>query len=277
MADDNAAAAAATSNNSGNGKGEEAVDIATSLHSAASSGTQKSSASTKSAKQKTPTASFSALFQFADRKDIVIFCVGCFFAVISSATMPAINIVFGDIVDAIAEPVNVAELVNDGVRAMVVLGLYGFCTFFLSFWLCGTAAGNIANKWRMKYLEKLLVQDMTFFDTAEPGSLTLMLSDSAMTIQSGLSEKFAQAIQGFFQFVFGFAIAFYFGPLLSLVLLACVPFLGLITTAMFMWGSEDGIFGKEAYETASTIANEAMSNIRTVISLNAEPTVRLDG
>ena len=37
--------------------------------------------------------------------------------------------------------------------------------------------------------------------------------------------------------------------------------------------SEDGIFGKEAYATASTIANEAMSNIRTVASLNAEPVV----
>ena len=48
----------------------------------------------------------------------------------------------------------------------------------------------------------------------------------------------------------------------------------MVTTAMFMWGSEDGIFGKEAYETASTIANEAMSNIRTVASLNAEPVVR---
>lgn len=81
-----------------------------------------------------------------------------------------------------------------------------------------------------------------------------MLSDSAMAIQSGLSEKFAQAIQGFFQFVFGFAIAFYFGPILALVLLSCVPILALITTAMFMWGSEDGIFGKEAYETASVSA-----------------------
>jgi ABC-type multidrug transport system fused ATPase/permease subunit len=87
------------------------------------------------------------------------------------------------------------------------------------------------------------------------------------------SEKFAQGIQGLFQFMFGFAIAFYFEPRLSGVLLACVPVLGLVTTAMFMWGSEDGIFGKEAYESASTIANEAMSNIRTVASLNAEPVV----
>lgn len=242
--------------------------IGTSAHSASSS---KSSSS--KAKPKMETASFRDLFQFADNYDIVLFVLGTFFAIISSATMPAINVVFGDVVDAIAEPVNVEALVNKAVRGMALLGVYGFTTFFLSFWLCGMAAGNIANKWRMKYLERLLIQDMTFFDTAEPGSLTLMLSDSAMSIQSGLAEKYAQAIQGFFQFFFGFAIAFYFGPLLALVLLACVPFLGLITTAMFMWGSEDGIFGKAAYETASTVANEAMSNIRTVISLNAEPTM----
>lgn len=188
--------------------------------------------------------------------------------------MPAINIIFGDVVDAIAAPIDVGPLVDKSVRAMAILAVYGFVTFFLSFLFAGYAAANIANAWRMQYLEKLLVQDMAFFDTAEPGSLTLMLSDSAMAVQAGLSEKLVQAVQGFFQFLFGFAIAFYFEPQLAAVLLACVPVLGLVTTAMFMWGSEDGIYGKEAYEVASTIANECMSNIRTVASLNAEPLVR---
>jgi ATP-binding cassette subfamily B (MDR/TAP) protein 1 len=214
---------------------------------------------------------FSALFQFADGKDLAIFGVGVFFCVISSATMPAINIVFGDIVDSIANPIAVEELVNKSVRALVVMGCYGFITFFLSFYLCGYAATNIANGFRMKYLEALLSQDMLFFDHAEPLSLTLMMSDSAMTIQSGLAEKFAQGIQGLFQFIFGFAIAFYFGPLLAAALLGVVPILALITTAMFMWGEEDGVYGKAAYEAASEIANEAISNIRTVVSLNAEP------
>lgn len=238
-------------------------ELQTSQHSTSS---QKSSATAA-----TKPASIGSIFQFATSKDLLMFAIGIFFCIISGATMPAINIVFGDVVDAIAEPVEVGELVNKAVRAMSILAIYGFLTFFLSFLFCGNAASNIANAWRMQYLEKLLVQDMSFFDTAEPGSLTLMLSDSAMAIQTGLSEKFVQAVQGFFQFIFGFAIAFYFEPQLAGVLLACVPLLGIITTAMFMWGSEDGIFGKEAYETASTIANEAMSNIRTVASLNAEP------
>jgi ABC transporter transmembrane region len=153
-------------------------DLQTSRHSTTSS--------TATSGSKIKPASFRTLFRFATNKDIATFAVGVFFCIISSATMPAINIVFGDVVDAIAEPINVEELVNTSVRAMAILGLYGFVTFFFSFLFCGYAAANIANAWRMQYLEKLLVQDMTFFDTSEPGSLTLMLSDSAMAIQGGL-------------------------------------------------------------------------------------------
>jgi len=238
-----------------------------------SSNTSSSSHPTKSQKETNASASFTSLFQFATQKDVAVFCLGIVFCILSAATFPAINIIFGDVIDAIAEPISVGTLVNRAVRAMAVLALYGFVTFFGSFLCCGYAASNIANGWRMRYLETLLVQDMSFFDEAEPGSLTLMLSDSATTIQAGLSDKLAQGVQGIFQFVFGFVIAFYFGAKLTAVLLACVPVLGLITTLMFMWGEEDGIFGKAAYEEASTIANEAMSNVRTVASLNAEPTM----
>lgn len=132
--------------------------INTSVHSQVS--TKSSKSANNSSKPKVVAATFRQLFQFANTSDILLFCVGCFFCIISSATMPAINIVFGDVVDAIAEPVDTAALVNKAVRAMSILGVYGFVTFFLSFWLCGLAASSIANKWRMKYLERLLVQDM---------------------------------------------------------------------------------------------------------------------
>jgi len=74
-----------------------------------------SSSKSTSSKTKTPSlppASFSALFQFATTRDKVQFGLGCVFAVLASATMPAINIVFGDIIDSIAAPINVQELVN---------------------------------------------------------------------------------------------------------------------------------------------------------------------
>lgn len=273
MRSQTATANAAASDNNGNAEMAAAADKISLTTAAASSSVSTTTKSNNNNPQKIQPASFTSLFQFSTRHDILLFGCGLFSCVLSAATMPAINIIFGDIVDAIAEPINVSEFVNRSVRAMAILGVYGFVTFFFSFWFCGTAAAAVANAWRMQYLQHLLHQDMIFFDEAEPGSLTLLLSDAAMAIQAGLSDKLAQMIQGIFQFVFGFAIAFYFGPILTLVLLACVPVLGMITSAMFLWGSEDGLFGKEAYETASGIANEAISHIRTVASLNAEPTV----
>ena len=252
-------------------------DFVEAMEEAVTSVSPTDDSSSKENKKKKPSiapAPISSLFRFASTQDLVVLGLGVFFCILSSFTMPAINIIFGSVIDSIAEPINVQELVNTSVRGMIGLGIYGFITFTVSFWLCGKAAASVANGYRMHYVEALLQQDMSFFDNAEPGSLTLMLSDSAMTIQMGLSDKFAQGVQGIFQFIFGFAIAFSFGPILSLVLMACVPFLCAVTVAMFMWGSEDGIFGKEAYEQAATISNETISNIRTVISLNAEPMVR---
>ena len=50
---------------------------------------------------------FLTLFRFAAPKDIAFFGVGILFCIAAAATMPAINIIFGDVIDAIAEPINV--------------------------------------------------------------------------------------------------------------------------------------------------------------------------
>jgi len=221
-------------------------------------------------KKKLPTASFLSLFRFASSVDILILSLGILFCIAMSATLPGINIVFGDMIDSIASPLETQEVMRTALFGMVYLSIYGFVTFFLGYSLCGWAASRIANGFRGRFLEAVLRQDATFFDHAERGSLTLMLSDAAYDIQSGLADKFAGMLQGIFQFAFGFGIAFYYGPLLSLVLLACTPVLAGIMTLLILWGSEDGLLGKEAYEMASGIATEALSNVRTVFSLNIE-------
>jgi hypothetical protein len=117
-------------------------ELDTSKHS---TGSQKSNKSkdAAAAKPSLPPASFSELFQFAETKDLIVFGFGVFFSVMSAATMPCINIVFGDLIDSIATPINVEELVSRSVKAMALLGLYGFGTFFISFYLCGIAASKV--------------------------------------------------------------------------------------------------------------------------------------
>jgi len=216
-------------------------------------------------------ASIGSLFRFATTFDFIIFFLGFIFSIICSATMPAICIAFGDVIDSIAKPINTTEVLRDSVIFMALIGVYGLVTFFFAFFFAGWAASRIANSFRVQFLDAVLRQDATFFDRASPGSISLVLSDGAFDIQNGLADKFAGAIQGFCQFVFGFGIAFYYNLLLPLILLGCVPLLGGLSWAMTTWGASDGIFGKEAYGRAASIASETLSNFRTIFSLNAEP------
>jgi len=57
---------------------------------------------------------------------------------------------------------------------------------------------------------------------------------------------------------------------LSLVLLGFTPVMGGLVHLLTVWGKKDGFFGQQAYEQAASTATEALSNVRTVFSLNAE-------
>jgi ATP-binding cassette subfamily B (MDR/TAP) protein 1 len=213
-------------------------------------------------------APFSAFFHFMSAKEIILLCTGIFFAVAAGAVMPSINIVFGEIIDSIASPADTENLINRAVVMMTILAGIGFVTFTLGFFCINWAASLLANNVRMAYLDAVLRQDAIFFDGAPPGSISLALSDAPMEIQHGFSDKFALAIQGVAQLIVGFGIAFYFGWQLSLVLLACVPFLAL--AAVGLMSSDVSTFGKDAYEEANEVALETLSNMRTIVSLNAE-------
>mmetsp|Transcript_22245 Transcript_22245/g.46203 ORF Transcript_22245/g.46203 Transcript_22245/m.46203 type:complete len:1407 (-) Transcript_22245:54-4274(-) len=220
--------------------------------------------------KKVPPVPFKDLFMFATASDMAMMWLGVFGTFWAGATLPGINIVFGEVTDAIAAPANISELVGTATRNMALLGVFGFVAFFVGYYFCAKAASRIANRWRVVYLEAVLRQDAAFFDSQEQGSISTHLADGALDIQNGLGDKFAAALQGIFQLVVGFAVAFYFGPLLSLVILAVTPLLVAVTWALTTYGSEDGIFGKEAYEAGNNIVSETISNIRTVMSLNAE-------
>lgn len=216
--------------------------------------------------------SFFSLFRYASYTDVFLLSLGTLFCVAMSATLPSINIIFGDLIDAVASPVNVREVMRTALVGMVSVAAYGFTTFFLGYALCGWAAARVANGFRSRFLDAVLRQDAAFFDVhaGPPGALSLALTDSAFEIQNGLADKYAAMLQGGFQFLFGLGVAFYYGPLLTLVLLSCAPALAAVMTLLIMWGAEDGVLGKEAYASAAAIATEALSHVRTVFALNVE-------
>eukprot|EP00546_Thalassionema_frauenfeldii_P014009 CAMPEP_0178930166 /NCGR_PEP_ID=MMETSP0786-20121207/21060_1 /TAXON_ID=186022 /ORGANISM="Thalassionema frauenfeldii, Strain CCMP 1798" /LENGTH=1444 /DNA_ID=CAMNT_0020606615 /DNA_START=119 /DNA_END=4453 /DNA_ORIENTATION=+ len=229
------------------------------------------SVSKKEEEDAPPLASLKELFYYADQWSMIAFFIGFLGCACAGAIYPAFNFLFGNVIDASAGTGgDVAAALAPTVHNMLALAGIGFATNLVAFYFTGWAASRVANGFRIEYLRAVLRQDATIFDHAEPGELALTLSDAALDIQTGFSDKFAQMLIGIFQLFFGFAFAFYFQWLFTLVLLAFVPILGIVSYALFQYGSMDGITGRKAYESAASIASETFSNVRTVMALNAE-------
>eukprot|EP00605_Chrysophyceae_sp_TOSAG23-4_P002622 GSChrysophyteH1.ASY1.ANO1.2894.1 assembled CDS len=194
---------------------------------------------------------FSAIFRFATTSDMLLIYLGVLGTVAAGACLPSMNVVFGEVTDAISSPADISNMVNDAVVRMILLACLACAAFFIAYYPMSLGASRIANNWRVAYLEAVMRQDAVFFDSQTEGSIALTLSEGPVDIQMAISDKFAMCLQGGFQFIAGFAIAFYYGWELTLVIFAACPLLAFIT-----------------YLVAT-----ALSNIRIVMSLNAETVV----
>ena len=173
--------------------------------------------------------------------------------------------------DNLASDSDVRELMRSPINMLLGLGGVAFVSFAGSQFFIPFAAARLAKRLRAEYLHSLLAQDQAFFDEkGKSGSLTLLFSDDIADLQVGLSAKFCELAQGIFQFIGGFAVAFYFGWQLTLILLAMTPLLTLSVWLLMNSSNDDGVYGKEAYSKAAQIADESLSNMKTVASLNGE-------
>ena len=75
------------------------------------------------------------------------------------------------------------------------------------------------------YFEKCLEKDATFYDQNSPTEMASRISKECSAIARGLGEKVGNTITAIASFFFGFAFAFYWGWLLTCILLGALPLL----------------------------------------------------
>jgi ATP-binding cassette subfamily B (MDR/TAP) protein 1 len=132
-------------------------------------------------------------------------------------------------------------------------------------------------------------------------SLLCTYSSSIAQVQDGLGRKLGDVVQYCTQFLFAFAVAFYYNWQLTLVLLSAFPFIALSGTSasslcpfqirsagrthlLCFYGdilcagavlisavSAVTTLSLEQYALAGSIATETLAGIRTVSALNAQP------
>ncbi|OQR96651.1 ATP-binding Cassette (ABC) Superfamily [Thraustotheca clavata] len=234
--------------------------------------TSTSSEQTKSS----PMVSMTKLFTFADSTDKILMAVGTVTAMLTGVSQPVQIIFFGDIINAF-NPTQGGKIDDDEFRhsinkvvvQFVILGVLVMICGFTQIACWSIAASRQAKRLRHAYAAAILRQEVGWFDVNEPMQLATKVADTTLIIQEGMGRKVADGINFSTMALSGFIIAFAYGWELALVLFAFTPLIAASGYFMIKAISSATQGGVESYAEAGGVAEESLSNIKTVHMFNA--------
>ncbi|KAH7415620.1 hypothetical protein KP509_14G054100 [Ceratopteris richardii] len=235
---------------------------------------QKAAKKDKSNKQANAVG-YLQLFSFADKYDYLLIFIGSLGAAAHGVAFPVFFLIFGKLINSFGSnqdsPSKVADKVAPYAADMVYLGI----VILVSAWAevaCWMHTGQRqASKIRNRYLQAILNQDIGFFDTdARTGKLVESISKDILLVQEAISEKTGNFLHFMATFIGGFAVGFSIQWQVCAVTIAAVPAIafagGLYAYTLTQLTSKS----QEAYGGSGTIAEQAITQIRTVYSFTGE-------
>ncbi|XP_068664909.1 ABC transporter B family member 9-like [Aristolochia californica] len=155
------------------------------------------------------------------------------------------------------------------------LGAAAFVAIPVQQYLFGIAGGKLIRRIRSLSFERVVYQDISWFDepTNSSGAVGARLSADASTVRSLVGDALALIVQNISTVAAGLVIAMVANWRLALIILALLPLVGLQGYAQMKFLEGFSADAKVMYEEASQVANDAVSSIRTVAAFCAEQKV----
>ncbi|OWM70097.1 hypothetical protein CDL15_Pgr025947 [Punica granatum] len=219
---------------------------------------------------------FSRLFACADRLDWALMAVGSLAAAAHGTALVVYLHYFAKIVQVLSlGPSAPNAEVFDRFKELALSLLYIAVGVFAAGWIevsCWILTGERQTAViRSRYVQVLLNQDMSFFDTyGNNGDIVSQVLSDVLLIQSALSEKVGNYIHNMATFFSGLIIGFVNCWQITLITLATGPFIvaaGGISN-VFLHRLAENI--QDAYAEAASIAEQAISYIGTLYAFTNE-------
>ncbi|XP_030842345.1 ATP-binding cassette, sub-family B (MDR/TAP), member 4 isoform X3 [Strongylocentrotus purpuratus] len=255
-------------------------------------GEEKSDEKENEKEEEKPQVPFTRLFRYATGLDGLFMFIGCFAAVCHGCAWPALNIVFGGLIDEFVDfdklnttnttdftatlppGLDPAKEFDNQMQMYAVIftyiGIGVMVMAYLQSSMWTLAGERQIYKIRQAFFNAILHQEIQWFDVHKSGELTSRLADDMERVKDGLGDKIALCLQSLSLFLAGFGIAFWKSWELTLVLLSTTPLLAAAGGFMAYFLTSFAKLEQESYAQAGSVAEEVLSCIRTVIAFGGE-------
>ncbi|EZA49880.1 multidrug resistance protein homolog 49 isoform X2 [Ooceraea biroi] len=200
--------------------------------------------------------------------------IGCFAATLVGASFPAFAVLFGEVY-AVLGLQDHEEITRRTINFSILFIVVGICVgigTFLQMYMFSLAGVRMTTRIRKLAFAAMVKQEMGWYDedANSVGALCARLSSDAGAVQGATGSRIGSILQAFSTIVIGIGISMYYTWKMTLVSTVSIP---LVLGAVFFEArvmSGQGMQEKKKMEAATRVAIEAISNIRTVASLNKE-------
>lgn len=186
---------------------------------------------------------------------------------VSSSVMIAFPFCIGKVIDVIYTAPNREELresLSWICKLLMCVVVIGGVANFGRVYLMNTSAQRIINALRKQAHASLMQQEVAFFDRNRTGDLITRLSSDTALVGMSLTQNVSDGLRSAVAVLGGVGMMLYTSPQLSLVGLSVVPPVALISFAFARRLRQVAADVQTRLAQSSAIAEEQLSNIRTV-------------
>uniref|UniRef100_A0A0D9VFG4 ABC transporter B family member 11 n=1 Tax=Leersia perrieri TaxID=77586 RepID=A0A0D9VFG4_9ORYZ len=203
------------------------------------------------------------------KPETAILLLGCIAASANGAILPVFGLLLSSAISTFYEPPH--KLQKDSVfwaEIYVILGVVSVFIIPVQHIMFNMAGGKLIERIRALSFRRVVYQEIGWFDDPlnSSGAIGARLSADAASIKSIAGDVLSLIVQSISTALVGIIIAMIANWKLAFIVLCFVPCVIAQSYAQSRLMRGFGADAKEMYEQASTIASDAIGNIRTVTS-----------
>ncbi|CAI6341976.1 unnamed protein product [Periconia digitata] len=226
--------------------------------------------------KQTSRGSYLRIFTYTTPLDATLYTLGLLAAVVVGAALPLMTLVFGASTAELNRQASgqAAPRFTQNINRLVLYFVYLFVARFVVGYvgtlLVCVAAANTCARLRREFLERLVRQDVGFFDGEGRGSVATQVTTNGNRINQGVAEKLYTCVQGISLFFSGFIVALAVQWKLALIVMSIIPAIFVITGGCIALDAPIEARVTRLYSDAGALAQDAFSSIRTIHAFSAQ-------